>query len=47
MNNHTIFVFGGYSKSLGTLNSIEQINLSNKNCELLILIYHFQLEDFN
>ena len=31
MNNHTIFVFGGYSKSLGTLNSIEQINLTTKN----------------
>ena len=52
MNNHTIFVFGGYSKSLGTLNSIEQINLTTKNCELLdfnlpIPIRRFQLIKLN
>jgi hypothetical protein len=52
MNHHTIFVFGGYSKSLGTLNSIEQINLSTKNCELLdfnlpLPIRRFQLIKLN
>jgi len=34
-NSKTIFIFGGYNKSLGTLNSIERINTSNKVTELL------------
>ncbi len=34
-NNKTIFVFGGYNKSLGTLNTIEKISLNTKTTELL------------
>jgi len=34
-NAKTVFVFGGYNKSLGTLNSIERINCANKVTELL------------
>ena len=35
MNSHSIFVFGGYSKSIGTLNSLEHINIDTKECDLL------------
>ena len=35
LNNRSIFVFGGYSKSFGTLNSIEHILPETKECELL------------
>ena len=35
INNHSIFVFGGYSKNIGTLNSIEHINIDSKECDLL------------
>lgn len=34
-NNQTIFILGGYNKSLGTLSSIEKISLSDKKTELL------------
>jgi hypothetical protein len=34
-NSSLIFLFGGYNKSLGTLNSIERINYNNKTTELL------------
>ena len=34
-NDKIIFVFGGYNKLYGTLNSIERINLDNKKCELI------------
>jgi tRNA A-37 threonylcarbamoyl transferase component Bud32 len=36
-NNNTIFVFGGYNKSFGTLSTMEKISLSSKSCELLEL----------
>ena len=35
LNNRSIFIFGGYSKSFGTLNSIEHILPETKECELL------------
>jgi len=34
-NSKTVFIFGGYNKSLGTLNSIERINCANRTTELL------------
>lgn len=33
-NNTTVFIFGGYNKNFGTLNTIEILNLSTKSCEL-------------
>ena len=34
-NSTTIFIFGGYNKSLGTLSSIEKLSLTDKKTELL------------
>lgn len=34
-NNNTIFVIGGYNKSMGTLNSIEKIMINTKKTELI------------
>ena len=37
INNKYIYVFGGYSKNLGTLNSIEKINIEKNYVELIDL----------
>ena len=34
-NDKKIFVFGGYNKNYGTLNSIEEIDINNKVCNLI------------
>jgi len=34
-NDKKIFVFGGYNKNYGTLNSIEEINLEKKTCNII------------
>ena len=34
-NEKKIFVFGGYNKNYGTLNSIEEIDINNKVCNLI------------
>lgn len=34
-NDKKIFVFGGYNKNYGTLNSIEEINLEKKACNII------------
>ena len=34
-NNKKIFVFGGYNKNYGTLNSIEEIDINKKICNLI------------
>lgn len=46
MNNHLIFVFGGYSKTLGTLNSIETINIETKECEALDILLPVPIRRF-
>ena len=33
-NNTTVFIFGGYNKNFGTLNTIEILNMNTKSCEL-------------
>ena len=45
-NEKNIFVFGGYNKLYGTLNSIERINLENKKCELIELKLPIPLRRF-
>lgn len=45
-NSKTIFVFGGYNKSLGTLSSVERINYTNKSSELLELKLPIPLRRF-
>ena len=34
-NDKKIFVFGGYNKNYGTLNSIEEINIEKKTCNII------------
>ena len=34
-NDKKIFVFGGYNKNYGTLNSIEEIDMNTKICNLI------------
>ena len=34
-NDRKIFVFGGYNKNYGTLNSIEEINIEKKTCNII------------
>ena len=34
-NEKKIFVFGGYNKNYGTLNSIEEINIDKKICNII------------
>jgi hypothetical protein len=34
-NDKKIFVFGGYNKNYGTLNSIEEINIEKKTCNIV------------
>lgn len=45
-NNITVFVIGGYNKSLGTLNTIEKLTLNNKKTELLDLKIPIPLRRF-
>jgi len=45
-NNNTVFVFGGYNKAFGTLNSIEKIGLNDKKTELLDLKLPIPLRRF-
>jgi serine/threonine protein kinase len=45
-NAKTAFVFGGYNKSLGTLNSVERINFNSKSTELLEVKLPFPLRRF-
>jgi serine/threonine protein kinase len=35
LNEKKIFVFGGYNKNYGTLNSIEEINIEKKSCNII------------
>ena len=46
-NNNTILVLGGYSKALGTLNTIEKITLNDKKTELIDLKMHIPLRRFS
>ena len=45
-NNSNIFIFGGYNKNFGTLNSIERLDLDNKKCDLLELKLPIPLRRF-
>ena len=45
-NNSIIFIFGGYNKNFGTLNSIERLDLENKKCDLLELKLPIPLRRF-
>ena len=45
-NNSNIFIFGGYNKNFGTLNSIERLDLENKKCDLLELKLPIPLRRF-
>jgi len=45
-NSNTIYVFGGYNKVNGTLNSIETINVSKKTTELLDIVLPIPLRRF-
>ena len=45
-NNSNIFIFGGYNKNFGTLNSIERLDLDNKKCDLLELKLFIPLRRF-
>ena len=46
MNSTSIYVFGGYSKSLGTLNSIEHISIETKENKLIELKLPIPLRRF-
>ena len=46
MNSTSIYVFGGYSKSLGTLNSIEHISIETKENKLIDLNLPIPLRRF-
>jgi serine/threonine protein kinase len=46
MNSTSIYVFGGYSKSLGTLNSIEHISIETKENKLIELTLPIPLRRF-
>ena len=46
MNSTSIYVFGGYSKSLGTLNSIEHISIETKENKLIELNLPIPLRRF-
>ena len=46
MNSTSIYVFGGYSKSLGTLNSIEHISIETKENKLIELVLPIPLRRF-
>ena len=46
MNSTSIYVFGGYSKSLGTLNSIEHISIETKENKLVELTLPIPLRRF-
>lgn len=46
-NNSSILVFGGYSKSLGTLNSIERISLIDKKTEIIDMKIPIPLRRFS
>ena len=45
-NNSNIFIFGGYNKNFGTLNSIERLDLEHKKCDLLELKLPIPLRRF-
>ena len=45
-NNLNIFIFGGYNKNFGTLNTIERLNLESKKCDLLDLKLPIPLRRF-
>ena len=46
MNSTSIYVFGGYSKALGTLNSIEHISIETKENKLFDLKLKIPLRRF-
>ena len=46
LNSRSIYVFGGYSKSMGILNSIEHLDLETKENELIELIMPIPLRRF-
>ena len=45
-NENIIFVFGGYNKNFGTLNSIEEVNINKKTCNLIEMKLPISLRRF-
>ena len=45
-NEKKIFVFGGYNKNYGTLNSIEEINIDKKTCNIIEMKLSIPLRRF-